>query len=157
LFKRNDWLFGLISLALGASTLYFTADLAKLASMDPAGPAALPMIIAWIMIAIGAVHVGGSWLVIRKDPDPAPAKKNGNISRVIAVCAACFVYYLALDWVGYPIMTPLLMIAIMGSVGVRSLKKMLGMSIGTTAVLFCVFYFLLKVSLPLGMLQMFFE
>jgi hypothetical protein len=157
LFKRNDWIFGLISLALGGGTLYFARDVASVQSLDPAGPAAMPSIIAWLIIAIGAVHIWGSWNVIRKNPADAKTEQNSGMSRIVVICAASLVYYFLLDSVGYIVMTPLLMIVIMTSVGSRDVKSILGMSLGTTAVLFCIFYLLLKVSLPLGILQPFFN
>jgi cobalamin synthase len=157
LFKRNDWIFGLISLALGAATLYFARDVALVQSLDPAGPAAMPTIIAWIMVAIGAVHIWGAWNIIKKNPSAAEVEENSGMSRIVIICVACLVYYFFLDDIGYIVMTPLLMIVVMASVGSRDVKKILGMSLGTTAVLFCIFYFLLKVNMPLGILQPFFN
>jgi hypothetical protein len=153
LFKRDDWIFGLISTLLGVAVIYFSRDLKAETSLDPAGPAAMPVIIACMMIAIGIVHIIGAWRIIKKGPAAVAEKKKGDIKKVAAICAACLIYYLLLDVLGYPVLTPFLIMAIMGSVGVRDLKHMIGMSIGTTAVLFCIFYFLLKVSLPLGILS----
>jgi hypothetical protein len=157
LFKRNDWIFGVISLALGGATLYFAREVASVQSLDPAGPAAMPSIIAWLIIAIGAVHIWGSWNVIKKNPSAAKTEDSSGISRIVIICAACLLYYFYLDEIGYIVMTPLLMIVIMLSVGSRDVKSILGMSLGTTAVLFCIFYLLLKVSLPLGILQPYFN
>jgi uncharacterized membrane protein YGL010W len=157
LFKRDDWIFGLISLALGGAVLYFSRPLKAVTSMDSAGPAAMPTIIAWFMIAIGAAHVWGAWNTIKKNPSAAKTGKDSGISRVAVICVACLVYYFLLDSVGYIVMTPLLMMAVMGSVGVRDAKKILKMALGTTVVLFCIFYFFLKVDLPLGILQPFLD
>jgi hypothetical protein len=157
LFKRNDWIFGLISLALGGGTLYFARDVAAVQSLDPAGPAAMPTIIAWLIIVIGAIHIWGSWNVIKKDPAVAKTEENSGASRVAIICIASLIYYFLLDSIGYVVMTPILMIVIMTSVGSRDVKSILGMSLGTTAVLFCIFYLLLKVNLPLGILQPFFN
>jgi hypothetical protein len=155
LFKKDDWIFGLISLALGGAVLYFSQPLKEIVSMDSAGPAAMPTIIAWLMIAIGGVHVWGAWNAIKKNPSAAKTEKKSGMGRVVVICAACLIYYFFLDSVGYIVMTPLLMMVIMGSVGSRDVKKILGMSLGTTMVLFCIFYFFLKVNLPLGILQSF--
>jgi putative tricarboxylic transport membrane protein len=157
LFKREDWIFGLISLALGAAVFLYSGSFNAVTSMDPSGPAAMPRIIAVMMILIGAIHVAASILIIKKNPAKAPQEKKGSASKVVAVCAACAIYYFLLERVGYLVMTPALIVAIMAVVGVRDVKKLLGMSIGTTAVLFCIFYFALKVNLPLGILEALFE
>jgi hypothetical protein len=57
-----------------------------------------------------------------------------------------------LENVGYILMTPLLIAAIMLSVGERGVRRILTTSIFTTAFLFCVFFYALKVNLPLGIL-----
>jgi hypothetical protein len=152
LFKRDDWIFGLISIVLACAVLYFSQELKGIRSMDPAGPAAMPIIIAWIMMGIGGVHVAGALRVIKKNP-VGESKKKGGMYKVVLICVACIAYYLFLESVGYPVMTPLLIMSIMASVGVRSVKKLLGVSLGTTVVLFCVFYYALQVNMPLGILR----
>jgi hypothetical protein len=152
MFKKDDWIFGLISIAVGTAVIYLTRDLASIKSMDPAGPAALPTIVSWLMIAIGAVHVAGA--VMKKGPDESGNAKKGkkDNKKVVIICAACAVYYLLLERVGYIIMTPALIAAIMLGVGERGARRILAASVFTTAFLFCVFYYALKVNMPLGVL-----
>ncbi|MDR1731332.1 MAG: tripartite tricarboxylate transporter TctB family protein [Synergistaceae bacterium] len=157
MFKRNDWIFGLISIALACAVLYFSQELKSIQSMDPAGPSAMPTIIAWAMLAIGVLHVAGALNIIKKTPAPANREKEGGLFKVAVVCAICAAYWWWLDEVGYLIMTPLLIFGVMTTVGVRNLKKLLAMSLGTTTVLFCIFYYALQVRMPLGVLGKFFE
>jgi hypothetical protein len=121
--------------------------------MDPSGPAAMPRIVAWMMILIGAVHIFAAYNIIRKGGAPERKKKKGSFVPVILICAACGIYYLLLEEIGYLIMTPLLIIAIMTSVGERNVRKILCTSIGTSVFLFCVFNYMLKVNMPLGVLS----
>ncbi len=62
MFKKNDWIFGLISILIGVFVLVNIRDLLKVSnSMDPAGPAALPsnfaLLIAAIMLSVGLRYV----------------------------------------------------------------------------------------------------
>ncbi|MDR2529120.1 MAG: tripartite tricarboxylate transporter TctB family protein [Synergistaceae bacterium] len=157
MFKREDWIFGLTSLALGIGVLLYAetleaATMNAVTSMDPSGPAALPRIVGWLMLVIGAAHVAGSYLLIKKNPNPKPKKKGGS-ARVIGICIACGAYYFLLEPLGYLLTTPCLIIAIMMSVGERNALRILGTSIGASAVLFCVFQYLLGVNMPLGPLS----
>jgi hypothetical protein len=155
-FKREDWIFGLISTALGIAVLIYSKTFDVITSMDPAGPAAMPRIVAWMMILIGIVHIAASLRIIKRE-SPKEKRGEGGYRSVALICAACAVYYLALEYVGYLVMTPLLIIAIMTSVGERDVKKMLGTSIATTAILFGIFYYALLVNMPLGILSSFFN
>ncbi len=151
MFKRDDWMFGILAVVVGAVALAAVAPLASVKTMDPAGPTAFPKIIAWMMIAIGALHIVGALLVKpEKDDGKKKAKKQ---LPVILICAASILYYFLLLPVGYPIMTPLLIAAIMLSVGERRPGKLIPMAVGCAAVLFIAFYYGLGVSLPLGVLE----
>ena len=157
MFKKDDWIFGLISIAVGAATIYLTRDLASIKSMDPAGPFAMPSIVAWLMIAIGVVHVAGA--AAKKGSGESESAKKGkkDNKKVAIICAACAIYYFFLESVGYIIMTPLLIAAIMLGVGEREARRILAASILTTAFLFCVFYYALKVNMPLGVFDSLFN
>ena len=152
MFKREDWIFGFIALAIGIFVLLYCYTIDKVTSMDPSGPAAMPRIVAWMMIVIGAVHVVGAYHIIRKNPNSERKKEKGGVVPVVLICAACGIYYLLLESLGYLLMTPFLIIAIMTSVGERRVMHILGTSIGTSIFLFCVFRYLLGVDLPLGLL-----
>jgi putative tricarboxylic transport membrane protein len=149
-FKRDDWMFGILAIVIGAVALIAVAPLAGVKTMDPAGPTAFPKIIAWMMIAIGVLHIIGS-LTVRKAEDGK--KKVKKQLPVILICVVSILYYLLLMPVGYPIMTPLLVAGVMLSVGERRLGKVIPIAIGAAAVLFVVFYYGLGVSLPLGVLE----
>lgn len=149
-------MFGLLSIGVGAVTLWAVGDLAGIKTMDPAGPAALPKIVAWIMIGIGVLHIGGSLAAMKKPEGGGGGKKKNNLP-VVLICIAGFIYYLLLEKAGYLIMTPLLILAVMASVGERNVKKMLATAVGAAVLLFCVFHFGLGVNMPLGVLAPLFE
>ncbi|MDR1482518.1 MAG: tripartite tricarboxylate transporter TctB family protein [Synergistaceae bacterium] len=153
MFKKDDWIFGLISIAVGAAAIYFTRGLVSIRSMDPAGPAALPTVVAWLMIVIGVVHVVGA--IAKKSPAGSESPKKdvkGGVRQVVIICVACAIYYLLLESVGYILMTPPLIAAIMLGVGARGARGIITTSVFTTVFLFCVFFYALKVNMPLGIL-----
>jgi Tripartite tricarboxylate transporter TctB family. len=152
LFKKDDWMFGVIAIVVGVVALFAVSELAGVKTMDPAGPVAMPRIVSWMMIAIGVMHVIGSILAI-KNGAPEKEKKKKNNLPVVLICIAGFLYYLLLERVGYLIMTPLLILAIMTSVGERNVKKIAFTCIGAVAVLFGMFHYGLGVSMPLGVLS----
>lgn len=159
MFKRDDWIFGVISLSLGIFVLLNVEELRSVESMDPAGPVALPAILAWLMIAIGVVHIAASLLLLRKKPSAGgtkPAKKAESYRPVALITLTCALYVLVLPVIGYPLATPLLIAAVMFVLGVRSPKKLICTSVLDTAVLFAAFFYGLRVSLPLGILETFF-
>lgn len=162
MFKKNDWFFGLVSIAIGAFVLVNIRPLWNVkASMDPAGPAALPAIIAWAMIGIGIVHVAASLILVLREKALGKAespdrKEKKSFKPVILITIASLVFIACLSLVGYPVAMPLLIAAIMLSVGVRDPKKIAITSIGTSLVLFVSFVFGLKVDLPLGIFEKFF-
>lgn len=162
MFKKNDWLFGLISTLIGIFVLANVRGLWKVkTSLDPAGPAALPSIIAWAMIGIGVVHIVASLIMIQKEKAGGKAetqdrKERRSFQPVILITLASVVFISCLSLVGYPIAMPLLIGAIMLSIGVRDFKKIALTSIATALILFVSFSFGLKVDLPLGILERFF-
>ena len=153
MFKRDDWMFGVLAIVIGAVALAAVAGLAGVKTMDPAGPTAFPRIIAWIMIGIGVLHIIGSLLVIKKGGGEEKKKKQKKMLPVVLICVAGFAYYLLLMPLGYPIMTPLLVAAVMLTVGERNIGKVVAVAVCSAAVLFVTFYYGLGVSLPLGVLE----
>lgn len=156
MFKRDDWIFGLLSLCIGGFVLCNIGELRSVASMDPAGPSALPSILSWFMIVIGAVHVVASLLLIFKGPSfstTGTKKSFLSIKPVFLIVAVSSLYIFFLPVAGYPVATPLLLISVMFITGVRDVKKLLCTSLFTTVVLFASFFYGLNVKLPLGMLE----
>ena len=161
MFKKNDWIFGIISMVIGFFVLFNIEHLRGVKnSMDPAGPASLPSGIAWVMIIIGLLHVLVSIYMIRKnsvnEQTNKETKKAKSIIPVVKITVASVIYILLLPIIGYPLATPMLIAAIMLSVGISKKKKIITVSLLTTIILFASFTFGLKVDLPLGFLESFF-
>lgn len=156
MFKKNDWIFGLISIAIGAFVLLNINTLAHMSHPgDPAGPAALPQIIAVAMLIIGAVHVIFPLIMRKKDVVQSEAKNKRDISvmPIVFIIIASVIFIMLLDVIGYPLGMLLLVAAIMRAVGQRDVKKIAVTSVTTTFVLFVAFFYVLSVNLPLGVLE----
>lgn len=156
MFKKNDWIFGLISVAIGAFVLFNINTLAHISHPgDPAGAAALPQIIAVAMLIIGAVHVVFSLMIRKRDEVRSEEKKKKDISviPILYIVIASIIFIMLLDVIGYPICMLLLVAAIMSAVGQRDIKKIAVTSVSTTLVLFVAFFYILSVNLPLGVLE----
>lgn len=154
MFKKNDWIFGMVSVALGVFVLFNIDALRDIRnSMDPAGPAALPGIIAWSMIAIGLVHIIASFILMRRKNQCVEIKNSKSMMPVIKISFAAVIFIFLLPIIGYPVAMPLLIASIMFSLGVKEKKRIAIVSILTSIVLFASFSFALKVDLPLGFFE----
>ena len=154
MFKRNDWIFGLVAILVGAVALFGIQELADVQSMDPAGPTALPRILAWGMIGIGAIHIIAALLLRLKVNKGEGTTFSLRAFRPVALIVACgCVFIAALPDLGYPLSMPPLIAAVMVIVGERRAPRIVKTAVLTTAVLFAIFYWGLNVSLPLGFLE----
>ncbi len=157
MFKRDDWIFGLISLSLGGFVLLNIEELRTVRSMDPAGPIALPGILAWLMIAIGAVHIAASlYLKLQnRTPSEKTRKKEdrANIAPVCLITLSSIFFIFLLPYVGYLVAMPLLIASIMFIAGVRELKRLITTPLFVSGILFAMFFYGLRVNLPLGVFE----
>ena len=87
----------------------------------------------------------------KKAPTISPFNKG--MQRLFAGIAIILVYIFCWEPVGFIIITPLAMAAMMLLLGYRRYLMMVIFSIGTTIVVFCAFRFLLSLDMPLGLLQ----
>jgi len=81
----------------------------------------------------------------------------GGYLRVLYSVIACIIYGYLLDPVGYLVLTPFFIAAVMLIYGERRKKEIAFMSFGFTVVLYAVFALGLKVLLPHGILSFIFE
>ena len=158
MFSAKDLSVGIVAIILGIVIITQSQGLVAKTSLDPAGPAALPLLMAWAMIVLGAVHIVGGIVARRAKKDGKAGKGFGEIlssffSRyrlvmLVALEGAAFIALLNL--LGYLIALPLMIAAILWTLGNRNPKTLIGANLILTAVLFVVFRFGLMVDLPLG-------
>ena len=158
MFIVKDLAVGIASILLGVFIYLQGKDLTAKTSLDPAGPAALPMMMAYAIIFLGIVHVFGGLYARKKTKSDTPPLAFAETFRkfldryhlVMVVFLIGVAYFTLLTLLGYPIATPLLFAAILWTLGKRDLKSLIVTNLILTTILFVVFRFGLSVDLPLG-------
>lgn len=73
---------------------------------------------------------------------------TGRVLPVLLGVAILAVYILALAFLGFIVSTPVMLVALLLAYGVRNWKVIASLSIGVTAVIYLVFYYMLGIQLP---------
>ena len=96
----------------------------------------------------------GEDVTLEDEPEEDKSTEMGGqsfVSRVLFPVLGIAIlvgYGLAMDMVGYLVATPILLVLLLLAYRVRSWKVIAGLSVGTTVVIYLVFYYLLLVRLP---------
>jgi len=159
-FKRNDYIVAVAAILFGIFILLQSAQLEEQVkvSIDPAGPTALPNLMAFIIIAMGIVHLAGAYYANKVTEKGQSRSFSDFVSQYKAVAYVSIIsiaYAFLMDIIGYIILTPLLIGSLLWVVQVRDLKRIVRVSTLMTGILFIVFRFGLQVKLPLGLLDFF--
>jgi putative tricarboxylic transport membrane protein len=127
---------------------------------DPIGSRTLPVVVGALIVAGGAFLAGRRLVRWRSEPDVVPAEGTvdepdvpASTGRSMLVWALCFGYALLLQSVGFLILTPVLLAALLWIMGVRQPVRLGIVTLGAVAVIFGVFDVVLGVRLPLGPLD----
>lgn len=161
MFTRNDYIVGIAAILIGIGIIVQAQFLEVRTSLDPAGPKALPVMIAVAMIVIGIIHLVGSYYVNqRRGEDGKTDLKTftewfREYRPVIAIVIISLAYGGLLNVFGYLVMTPLLIGSILWVLEIRQFRKILKISLIMTAILYLVFRYGLQVDLPIGLFEYF--
>ncbi|MBI4540090.1 MAG: tripartite tricarboxylate transporter TctB family protein [Gemmatimonadetes bacterium] len=144
--RRVDLFAGLALFAFAA--FYFWQSLAVTVGFasDTLGPTFFPRLLA-LGLAILALVVVVRAATNRSDPS-APAPLRHGLLVVLLVLIVAWAVLLPL--LGYFIVTPPLLAAVMLLLGLRNLWKLLGTTLGLTLALYLLFGQALNVPLPMG-------
>ena len=83
-----------------------------------------------------------------RESEPAARSFTARVLPVLLGIAILVAYAAALTMVGFIVSTPVMLVALLLAYGVRDWKILASLSVGTTAVMFLIFYYALKVQLP---------
>jgi hypothetical protein len=157
MFKKDDCVVGITAILVGIGIIVQAQHLKVKTSLDPAGPKALPVILASGMIIIGLIHIVGGWYAARHQAGGPPprsfAEKYQDYKPVLAIIAISLGYAGLMNVLGYLVLTPLLIGSIMWVLNIRDIKRLSRISLSMTAILFVVFRWGLQVKLPLGLFE----
>lgn len=153
MFQRKDWIIGVVSLIIGIAVFSGARQWTGMTALDPAGPAAVPMMLAAGIVIIGIIHFIGAWMA-PKEPEATGAKHwVAEYKPVMHITLVCGAYNLVLEHLGYLLATPLLIMGVMWVFQVRNIKEMLKTGVMTTLVLYGVFHYGLNIKIPVGIFE----
>lgn len=152
--KIHDSLSGALLLAFAAAVYWQTRGFPEIPG-DPVGPSLFPLIIAIGMALCGMVLIVRG--VLSRGPQPwveVPEwiRMPGLIAAFFLVVLGLLVAYLFLDKLGFLVVAPLLLAALMLVLHVRAWLA-IPVAIGASLLIHTVFYKGLGVPLPWGLLE----
>lgn len=152
---------GLISIVFGAVYLFMTLRLPDVSVGDPIGPKLFPLLVGLgallcgILLVVNEIRVNRA---ARNDVITVDLSSRRELyGKIGLTILAGIIYGFLLDPVGYLISTFVFMTFILSLV--NSLKRMvenIALSLGFSVTTYVVFAILLKLSLPRGVLSLFF-
>jgi putative tricarboxylic transport membrane protein len=86
-------------------------------------------------------------------PAPSVSPFDKGIQRLLIGLVIVIAYAACWEHVGFIVITPVAVFALMFLLGKREYRSMLIMAAGSTAVIFCAFRFLLGIDMPMGLLS----
>ena len=154
--KINDAIIGAILAVLGAVVLFHVQSFPKIPGQQY-GPALFPGTVAFGFLVCGVLLIvsgirnraGGPWITAE-----AWVRSAYHVRAVAAVIAGLVAYIALADVVGFLVLAPILLFVWFIALGVRTRTAMIA-AIVTTLVIWFVFYKLLRVPLPWGVLTKF--
>lgn len=153
MFERSDRYLGTGCLLVGALGYLEASKWKVLFATDPAGPGAIPRILCVGFGVLGLILLAGGFTVKKTELAEVPFCTVKEMKMTLALALVCLAYIVVLPILGYLLSTPLLLAAILLTVGVKTPKTIVLISLIGTIVLFLIFYSLLKVNLPMGFMK----
>ena len=151
----------LIFLALGVWAFFKTLSF-QVIKNSYAQPALFPQIMSagLIIFSLAVVIQSICKLATMKDDDPLAAPtasinvlKNKGVQAAVLVIALCVGFVALFDVLGYVLASAIIGIIIMYLIGKRDIKVMLLVGILVPLVMWIVFYKVLAVNIPMGVLE----
>lgn len=145
---------------LGAALVVLAQDISVGRIRDPLGTRAMPTIVGGLIAAGGGFLAARRLVRWRRESAFVAAEGSedtpgfaGSTARAMAVWGLCFGYVLLLPDLGFVLLSPPLLAALLWVMGVRRPVPLLGVSLITVLVLYGLFGEILNVRLPLGPLE----
>lgn len=144
--KRVDFWTGIVLMLVSVGVWILTANLPV--PKRGIGPGSYPRVVAAILCILGFVtmvsNIQGGY------PKASGAIKWFQLGRAALLAIMSLVYVRLLNLIGFPLLTPFFLFAVIMLFGFKRWKTALLVSIGTTAVIFILFNIVFMVFLPVG-------
>ena len=154
--KINDAIIGALLAVLGAVVLFHVQSFPKIPGQQygPAlfpGTIALGFLVCGVLLMLSGVRnrAGAPWVAAQ-----AWVRSAQHVRAVLVIVAGLAAYIVLADIIGFLILAPVLLFAWFVALGVRTRTAVIA-AIVTTLVIWFVFYKLLRVPLPWGVLTRF--
>jgi putative tricarboxylic transport membrane protein len=153
--KINDAVFGALLVVLGGAVLWHVQSFPKIPGQQ-VGPALFPGLISAGLVAAGALlcvsgvrarHTGEAWFTVADWMG-----SRGHFTAFAAILLGGVAYVWLAEPIGFLLVAPVLLFVWMIVLGVKVPRAALIAAIGTLAIWY-VFYKLLRVPLPWGVLK----
>lgn len=154
----RDLVGGIGTIVIGAVYYYYASAIRVSALDDTVGPSGMPKAYGLIMIALGLAIAGGSVIRTIRDRRAGTAPENEWAGQGYKILAASGVlgigiaYLLLVPFVGYAPGIALLIFATALYQGAPRTWRLIAVSVGGAAGMWCIFVLLLDVSMPRGTL-----
>jgi putative tricarboxylic transport membrane protein len=142
----RDRVVGIVVLVLGVIVLLSASRLPRAMMGDPAGPAVLPLMVAWGLIGCGML------LAVRRPRDTTVGPIWAGGVRLAAVVALLFLYALTLTPLGYLVATTVMLFLVLLIYNPRRHVLNGVVAVGFAALTYGLFHLLLGVYVPPGLL-----
>jgi len=151
--KKANIACGLVGMAFSAFAFIQTLGFKKF-PLVPVGPEFFPRYLAAGLFICSAILIIQALVTKPRKEEKAPTMSpfDKGMLRLFIGIAIIVLYAVLWEPVGFLIVTPLAMVAIMLLCGYRRYSMMVIFSLGTTLVVFGAFSFFLNVNMPLGIL-----
>lgn len=152
--KKADLICAVIGMLFSSGTFIITFGFKKFKNV-PVGPEFFPRYLSvGLFICCAVLFIQSATRPPANDrAAPSINPLHPGMRRLLAGLGIIVAYTFAWDIIGFPIATPLGLCALMFLLGVRKYPLMAFFSLGTTAVVFGAFKFLLGIDMPLGFLE----
>ena len=153
--RTSNLLCAFVGIAIGVIAIWITTGFRQFVNV-PVGPEVFPRIMATGLILCSIALV--IFNLVKKDTDPAPplSLRDHGMRRMLIIAGSVLVYYLLLETIGYLILSPLLLFFAMYVMDYRKYRNMAIISLSVTIAVFLLFWQVLVIELPPGLLEFLF-
>lgn len=122
-------------------------------------PATFPRVMAWAMIVCSAVVLLINAVKLGRDTEKAPtlSLKDRGVRGALFCLIVSLIYYLLWEPVGFLILAPITMFALMYLIDMRNYVTMVIVAVVLPLVMWLLFYKVLSISVPLGPLEVIYD
>ncbi len=148
--NRNELIGGVLVFLFGAATVYYSLRM-PIGTFRAAGSGLFPLGLGILLMGLSSVFVVKSWVMGRpaEGKEPRSEVPRSTMRVLVFTCTIALATLLFKD-LGYPLLSFLLLLALLRILGVRRWATLLSLSLLTATGAYFLFIVWLKIPLPKG-------